>query len=784
MGKLFYIARSNLRKKKGEGRTVFFMIALSALLLYTAVSVFTGMSHVLEDCYSRAHSADLIYICEKSPEKIGELFRAQEEVLEYESATVYNVNGGEYHREGAESLQIGFLIGSFEEERKMNLLAGYDGRPLTGNEILLPYYLETAEGFSEGDAFYLKLGQREYTFTVAGFVENPLMGTPMNISYFYVYVSQAQFESLARENPTVAAGTSTEHKVRLTEGESSYAFDQKISMLLTREVPEVLDSPLSVGLNREMMSGGIAMMSRICMGIILAFSVLLIAVALIVIRFSIRNFMELNLKNTGILKAAGYSGWQLTGAVVLEMGLVSVPAIIVGTLLGMAGSGVIAAMQGRLMGIRWQQRPDFAAAAVTAALILFIVLFTSAACGGCYRKITVLEALRGGIHTHNFKKNYFSFESCRLPRSLVFAGKNIMQEKGKNLSVCLITLLLSFVTCVGLGLYENFALHTDTLLKLTGIEAGDVVVIGENVEEIEAELESWEEVKQVVCYTAVSATLESGTASDELNCEVWDELDALQNKMVLEGRFPRYENEIMLTTVVASALDVQTGDTIYVTGAKERLPYLVSGITQQMTEMGMRAILSGEGSLRLNGENRYQVLYLYTEGISFEEMSDRILAEYPTLSVTDSRKQTDSILKTTVDAMVAICLIFVTVTVLVVIMVEQLLVKSCLIRERKNYGIHKAVGFTSAELIRQTILLHMPAVVVGAAVGTVAGILFFNPLIALFLAFCGITKCGLVVPLHWLLFTVAGIVGVALVSSLLSALRIRKIVPARLLTEE
>ncbi|MCH5333395.1 MAG: ABC transporter permease [Agathobacter sp.] len=780
----FFIALNNLKKKRSEGAVIFFMAALLALLLYTGISVLSGMRQVLDDCRERTHTADYMYMADRKAEEIEAILRAQPETAEYENGIVYNLFGVEYYKEGAEGAQMEFIIADADADRTIGLLEGYHSGALEKDGILLPYYLKSGEGLLEGDRFCLKIGDREYAFTVAGFVENPLMGTPLNISVYQVYVNHERMEEMAAESPLIAAAKCTEHRVRLREGESSADYDQKVSAILTRELPELSESALGLGLNWELMSGGVSMMPTICMGIILLFSALLMIVTLIVIRFSIRNFMEMNLKNTGILQAAGYTSGQLMLSVVLEMGLLAVLSILVGVLLGMAGSSVIGGFQGRLMGLRWTKGVDVPAAFLTAFLILGIVLGVSLICSGCYRRITVLNALRSGIHTHNFKKNYFSLESCPMPLSLVLSAKNLMQEKGKNLSIGLIVMLLSFVCCVGFGMYETFVRKPETFLKIAGIETGDLFVIGENLDAVGSELATWEEVEEVLHFNMATVTVENNGLSKELNCEVWRDPKAIHNELLIAGRHPEHDNEIVLSANVAKYLEAEAGDTIYVTGQGERLPYLVSGINQKMSEMGMRVLLSEDGMLRLNGANSFYGLYLYTKDIPYNEISGKILARFPEVTCTDSEKQTEAVMRTVANGVAAVCVIFVTITVLVVVLVELLLIKTRLIRERKHMGICKGIGYTTAQLIAQTILLNLPVIAAGAVIGGLAGNRFMGPAVVLCLSFSGITKCEFTVPVHWIFLTVFGIVGVALTVSFLSAVRIRKIRPVEMLTEE
>ena len=86
-------------------------------------------------------------------------------------------------------------------------------------------------------------------------------------------------------------------------------------------------------------------------------------------------------------------------------------------------------------------------------------------------------------------------------------------------------------------------------------------------------------------------------------------------------------------------------------------------------------------------------------------MSARILEVFPELSVADSAKQVENTMKSIVSVMKAICVLFVLITLFVVVLVEVLLIKSKLIKERRNFGVQKALGFTTPQLIVQTMLI-------------------------------------------------------------------------------
>lgn len=496
---------------------------------------------------------------------------------------------------------------------------------------------------------------------------------------------------------------------------------------------------------------------------------------------------ELNLKNVGILQAVGYTVRQLKLVSVFEMGIIALFGIVTGMVFGMLGNDAIGNLQGRLIGIAWNQAFQLKTAIIIAIISFAAIIGVTGMISAVYGKVSVLDALRGGIRAHNFRKNYFSFEKTCLPKSMVLAGKNLLGEKVKNFSILCIIIVLSFATCTGFVLYQNFAGNTDYLLKVVGSETGNITVTGDmqKLETIGEKLEEWEEVEKVLYYDNCTVQLSKAEKKRTVVCDIWKNPELNENEMLITGRLPKYDNEIILTVGSAKALSADVGDIIYVEGRNGKKDYIITGIDQKINQMGMKALITMEGAKRLNGSTQIASLYVHTkEGITFNDIAAQIEAEFPEIGTQDTEKMVNETVSGVVTGITVICIVFVIVTLLVVTMVEILLVRSKIIKERRNYGINKALGYTTRQLMVEMMMMNIPVVTFGAILGAVLCLFLTNSLIAVCLSSCGIAKCDMTISPEWLLLTVVGIVLVAAVVSFLSAVRIRKIEPVKMLTEE
>lgn len=785
MYRLFFIARNNLKKKKSDVVVLTFLTMLAVTLLYVSFAAMSNTGKVLDRVYEETNGADNIFItASKEKEKLTELISSQEEVSQWEVNSCLYASGVKYHGAREEDSDGSFCIGVMEEDRSIQKYFIQEEGEKKKNSILLPYYFKAGYSYNTGDLIYLTLGEHEYEFEVSGFIEDGMFATPLNISVYRCYIGQEYMKEIKEKEGELLQDGCYEYKTKLKQGESSYKFDQKLSELITKEISDIAEYG-NLGLNWETMKGGDAMMSNIGMGIIMIFGVLLILIAIIIIRFSVTNFIQDNMQNIGILQAAGYTSKELKCAGVLEMLCITFLGTIFGLLTGFLTGDVIGKIQAMLIGVSWQVGFDLGVAVLTALLVNAVILCVTFFTVRIYGKITVLDALRGGISTHNFRKNHVSLEKTRIFLQGALGIKSILKEKKKSFTVCLIVVILSFASCVGFVLYQDFSLNPDNLMKLVGIEGGDIGVEGENLEEVGEEVVSWQEVEKISYYSNSSIKLTKGEESTTLTADFWKNPEDLENETLLEGRLPKYENEIVITTKVSEMLHAQVGDIIYVEGTGERKDYIVSGIDQKINNMGIKALLNYKGAERLNGNCTTVCLYIYTkEDVTYSEIEGLLKEKYENLKVIDSKKVIDDANSSVSMAMKMICVLFVVITLFVVCMVVMLLVKTKVTQEKRNYGIYKALGFTTKQLIVQMICTNLPVMTAGAVIGAIGSVYLADSLVIGCLSFFGIKACDLAVNPVWQVAAVAGITVVALGVTICFSMKIKKIEPAKMLMSE
>lgn len=123
-------------------------------------------------------------------------------------------------------------------------------------------------------------------------------------------------------------------------------------------------------------------------------------------------------------------------------------------------------------------------------------------------------------------------------------------------------------------------------------------------------------------------------------------------------------------------------------------------------------------------------------------------------------------------------------TVVLVVLVLYMVIKSMLTKRRREFGIYKALGYTDRQLMEQIAISFLPASVGGTLAGSLAACLSVNRMASLLFERLGISEMNFVVE-PWLILLMAfALVVFAFAVSMVLAGKIRGITVYGLLTEE
>ncbi|MBO4495617.1 MAG: FtsX-like permease family protein [Clostridiales bacterium] len=779
MYSLFFIAKNNIKKHKGEVAILFILIFLAAFLLFTSLSLMLSGQGTIDACEKTYHTSDLLVFQPTglTAEETYDIVASVPGSDLIESAPVINWNANYYYGNKTADDATAYMLFLTDASKPTYLNALPDiCNDLKDDEIVLPYSQKSI--MKVGEPFHIVGNGMDLEFKVKGYLENLYFATSMDISGFFCAVSHNTYEKIS--NALHPSYTGSFVYCRLQDGVDGNEYDKAVTSAF-----DVAHKPNTVV--KSVIIAGTKMLSDLASSIVLIFTVILVGLALIIMHFSIKNFIEMNIQNIGLLQASGYCSTALRFACVIEEMLICVLATVAAVGIGLLITAPLNSLQGILMGLSGFKGICVPALLVTLIGIPVAVFLGTLLASRSYKKLTVLESLRSGLSSHNFKKNYCPLEKSKLPLNLALSLKQILGRKKKNLFIALIIACLTISTCLGFSLYENLGLDQKPLLQLIGFETGDLQATITDDPTIMDTLTADDRVDHLLkngSLASIDVMLMDHYTT--LTVDTYDDLSKLEYESILEGHAPEKETEIILTCVEADKLHAKVGDVVNVKGQSgESIPFTVSGIDQKINNLGNKAMVTEEGAKRINPEFEMSSVIIYLKnGISPKEYSKELSAKHTKSTVLLVQDLIGNTIDSLCGAMNAICVIFVAMTCFVVILTEILLTRSQIIRERSELGVSKAIGYTSGELVRRMILSNLPTVILGVCLGYIMYVFLENKVMYLSLANFGIKQSDLTSSPIWFPITMVIIVFCAVITSYLNSRSISKLEPVRILKED
>lgn len=524
----------------------------------------------------------------------------------------------------------------------------------------------------------------------------------------------------------------------------------------------------------------------ICSGIVSAMAFFVLLIALVIIASNLVNYIQENMKNFGALKALGYTSGQLICSLLLQFLGISLIAAVIGVGLSYCLFPTVNSMMIAQTGVPY-----------TIRFLPLPLLFTLLILGGAVvlavwlpsrriRKIEPIVALRQGMKTHNFRRNHVPLERSRMPLHLALALKTTLSGMKQNLVVCITMLVLSLVVVFSGVMVENMISSADPFIDLIMGETADICInVNAGIEEdFLEEMAGDERVEKVYLFNMVGV---QHVGELELSATLTEDFADLNNQAyVYEGRFPKYDNEVAIAAKYAREKGLKIGSEITLSAEGKEATYLICGFTQISNFLGKDCLLTRSGYERMGTLQNASYYLNLSEGVDIDDFNREISGRYggeinTALNLLSLLEGTAGVYVSLITMIVAAVLIL---SVIIIVFVLYLLVRTMLNNKRGYFGILKALGYTTGQLILQTALSFMPAIVLSTIVGLILCSYIINPLTALFLRGIGVVKCTFPVPVDFISAVGAGLVLFAFGAVCLLSLKIRKIAPEALLAGE
>lgn len=714
------LIKANYRKDFSQMVSFLAIVILAATMLNIGLTILFGFSSDMDSKFKAMNAAEICLGFDCEADDLNVVLSNIERYLDSNENVIGHVRvdgvylSGEQEVEtdenGRETSVKESLSGVYTpyEERDIDRLVFVSK---SDEEFENPIYISTYSSrtvfknhYKVGDEIELHFGDRTEVFQLAGIFES-------SITYDLIYVTSAEYHRISDFGLNYY-----EYLIDVEEGSDLNAISGEMSADLSRINPGVR---IWIQDLDEMRDTDMIMVNLIS-AILCAFSLLVAGVVLIIVFFRISNSIELNIANIGALKALGCTSSQIRWAQVLEFAITSVVGTVISAIAAWLLLPAFAELLDPMTTVTWDAH---IVPWTVIAMIVFFVLITVMIALISTVKIKDLDpvvALRFGLKSHSFKKNYLPLQSSKGPLVGVMALKSSMQGMRQNILTTVIMAAVGFVTAFVVFFGYNVCYKPVNLYSMISATRSDMLLVIDDPDALN-DVNQLNHVVTSYYYHSANAVFDSKS----IELLITDDWNSVPYVNYTEGRAPLYDDEIIFSSTMAEQNGIMVGDYVKLGNAGVEKEFMVCGLVQGTDNYGKFAMVNTDVASSLGFNFNNGVIRVVIEDSSVANVN-KVLDEAESVfgdklrlyfNVPDGLTEDPIIVGSTI-----ICIIVVVVTVFVILLTMSLLIKTVIIRRQQEFGIKKALGFTSSQLRSELTLSMVPCVLIGSGIGAIIGI--------------------------------------------------------------
>lgn len=788
MRKLFLLVRSNLRRERGQTLILVALLIIGAMVLNLLLMLSTDYRSNFDRWHEKLHAEDVLLTIEGDPASavsgIRKVLDGESDVTEYELREGRVVYGTIPYNDGTLTNAMVVVPADGAEEWKVGRV---EITAETEDDLDGLYYplMYESDKLAPGKDAEIEINGEAATFPTAGFF-NSVMAGSHNCGIMLLLAGDETYEKLLAASAPVTVAS-----IRVSDRERSSEIQGELTQALFEELPDAALAGTDYARNR--VARYVA--QSITAAILAAAVCFVLIVAMTVAASNAATHVHQSMPELGILKSVGYTGSSLIAAMIFQYVCIAAPASIAGAALAYTVFPELSNMMTAQTGIPYDAHflsgPFAASCILCTAVIALCVWFAARR----IRRIEPITALRSGVETHSFRRNHVPLGSSRLPLSIALSLKDCLNSPRRNITICVTMAALTLLIVFAATMTTNIVTDEDPILDLIGVERAHVMfsVAAADEDKLLEALGGDERVERYYLYHQDTQLGEPGGSG--LSAVIIDDPDKLQNQKILyEGRLPIYDNEVAIGAKHALERGLAVGDTIDLGTGDNSKPYLIVGLSQGTNYLGDDAYLTREGYKRIESLDEV-TYYIDLNGIN---ATDDAAAEDVDKFIEDLQEKLGNVpgtgmnqiswknamISVYVVAIQAIICVLAVLTILLTVLVMGLLTRTVLNTRMHEFGILKAIGYTTKNLVWQTLLSFMSVLIPAEVAGFVLWSLTANSIISLFMRSLGTMRCSFDIPAGLIAGLGIALLGFSLCIIALMAGRIRRVEPVTLLADD
>ena len=744
MDKIATLVMHNLKKAKGQYLSFGFIICLTAFIMNIALVLVFQTFSAYDNRFHELNTADINIIIPQLQdnseiiteiEKMDGVSAVERHGGIFVSATVREFAGSDF--------DMNTVFYNLDEARTLNQLDVSEYLKQAENSVYIPMYMKELGGFSKDGNITYSIDDKDYTYEIGGIVSEMQYGN-YGTGLIGGYFPAAAYKKFADEH---GENKVAEYSVRTADNADLTKIKSAVTELLSGKNITALNINDRGAAKQTRM-----MVCTLLIVIFLALAAIILAVSIFLSSFRIRSTIEDELAQMGVLKAVGYTGKLIIRSVVVPYMLTGIVSTIIGVGVSYTVLPGIAAILAVQSGFTYTPAFDTAALLIVVIILVFAIVLFAYLSAVKIHKLEPIDAIRGRKGEEG-------------------AGQNILLSV---LSIA-IMVLLSFA---GTLLY-NVGVKPDNFINTLSEETPSVIfnIKKDKISEVKELLQKDSRVKLALEYTSASVSYADGS----LVSFVCEDFGKVTNDICYKGSNPVSKDEIAVGNMLA--INYPIGSKIKITASDKSAVYVVTGYIQSVNNGGKVCELTREGYEKIGGTMSTVNVYLhdkiakkFIEG--YEEQHNSLIA-----SSVNYEQLNENIGTMYTGIVSAVTVVLFVISVLMVLLVLYVIINSMISRRRQEFGIYKAIGYTSRQLILMTAARFIPVVALSAILSAVAGIWYLPAINQFIFTQIGAIKNHFVISI-WILLVLALIfTAAAFLISVLLAAPIKKITAYSLLKE-
>ncbi|MCR5632997.1 MAG: ABC transporter permease [Eubacterium sp.] len=632
------------------------------------------------------------------------------------------------------------------DNRKIVVFSEIDDT-VSGKKIYINLHTALTNDLSVGDKLYIDTNQGKYEYTLAGIYQHQYMGGFE--SYYSAMVEEDEFELLKEDRDEIMSSGSDSICDKIVTVNVKDGFGVEKSLKETKDtLAEELHIPADGFAHIEGRMSYVSI-ANILAGFMSAFAVLVLIICVIIIVFTINNNINRDITNIGALKAVGFTVAQIRLSLMTEYILVGA----VGSLIGISLSYVVypileQSVIREITGLIWKNRFFSELSLGILGGILVLITLTVFLSTSRIKRLHPANAIRFGFSSSRKMKNYMPMAKTRGEVDVLLAIKTFLQSPVQSFVIMCIILAVAFITAFSAVLYYNTKVDISKLQRmiLGDVADGYYYVKNTSADAVNETIEHLQDSDRENKYYGI-ALYYAYIGDKETNLCYTTDPSALSFDLY-KGRMFETDDETVLGSSLADELGLGIGDIIKATYGGNTKEFKITGL--QQSAFNNRLYVTEEAAEELGVHTGYEYIRVSVKDADGEKV-DEVLRKGEELgdsNITETEnnyRYQHSKENAPVFAISFIVFLLIVVNVVIILLVIRLLLKSIFVKREKEFGIKKALGFTSTQLRVQLSLSLIPATAIAATVGAVVGYFFINPLFGFVLGGFGIKSSHLIV---------------------------------------